>query len=227
MSFYYKVKPKDLIGQIKNFPIEIVQAMVDRQVEQGNAADVSVFQNNNMASTRFKGFDWYSAKEGADFWIRIIRNNTFDIFFEKYPKVEDLVGRYIKALTDHPEGGDIKKDEFGLITSILLYADFPSQRDYSFSMEVLYGTHGNTRKYELMPIGFDPSNLGTSSLEHKEQTIENSQQNDTDKTINIIEVSATSPTISTGERPTGNKICGLTSPTTISFGPLSYSEITG
>ena len=32
----YKVTEKDLIGQLKGFPIEVVQKMVDYQVEQGN-----------------------------------------------------------------------------------------------------------------------------------------------------------------------------------------------
>ena len=40
----YKVKQSDLIGDIKGFPIEVVQKMVERQVEQGNKADVTVFQ---------------------------------------------------------------------------------------------------------------------------------------------------------------------------------------
>ena len=31
-----KVEQSDLIGEIKDFPIEIVQAMVDEQVRQGN-----------------------------------------------------------------------------------------------------------------------------------------------------------------------------------------------
>ena len=35
----YKVKKEDLIGEIKDFPIEVVQKMVDYQVEQGNKAD--------------------------------------------------------------------------------------------------------------------------------------------------------------------------------------------
>jgi len=32
----YKVKQSDLIGDIKGFPIEVVQKMIERQVEQGN-----------------------------------------------------------------------------------------------------------------------------------------------------------------------------------------------
>lgn len=39
----YKVKESDLKGDIKDFPIEVVQAMVNEQVRQGNKADVAKF----------------------------------------------------------------------------------------------------------------------------------------------------------------------------------------
>lgn len=81
----YKVKPEDLIGEIEGFPIEVVQRMVDCQVEQGNKADVTVFQKSNMASKRDKGFDWDKTKESAS-WIGIIIWKEFDIFFKYNPK---------------------------------------------------------------------------------------------------------------------------------------------
>lgn len=68
---------------------------------------------------------------------------------------ENLVGRYIKALKDCPEGGSVKKDELGIITrinrinGINAYVDFPNHKGY-------YATFGSTSLYELMPIGFTP-----------------------------------------------------------------------
>jgi hypothetical protein len=64
-----------------------------------------------------------------------------------------LVGRYIKALIAYPNGGFVKKDEIGLITThssgcYSLYADFPSQKNYTCAY-----TNGN---YELLPIGWKP-----------------------------------------------------------------------
>ena len=41
----YKVTEKDLIGDLEGFPIEVVQKMLKKQVEQGNMEDVTVFQN--------------------------------------------------------------------------------------------------------------------------------------------------------------------------------------
>ena len=77
----YKVKEEDLIGKIKAFPIEVVQRMVDCQVEQGNEADVTVFQTRNKS-----GFVWYGSEEGEDFWESVIVYMNFDLFFDKYPK---------------------------------------------------------------------------------------------------------------------------------------------
>lgn len=44
-----KVKKKHLTGNIKYFPLHVVQAMVDEQVRQRGAADLNVFAMNNMA----------------------------------------------------------------------------------------------------------------------------------------------------------------------------------
>jgi hypothetical protein len=79
----YKVTENDLKGQIGNFPIEVVQKMVERQVEQNGKPDISVFQKSS-----FSGFLWRDTIEGCDFWNEVISNKDFDLFFEKYPKKE-------------------------------------------------------------------------------------------------------------------------------------------
>ena len=81
----YKVKQEDLIGELCGFPIEVVQAMVDEQVRQGNKADVSAFQYNRSLGGG-TGFDWFKTKEGVSFWREVIIEMNFDLFFEKYPK---------------------------------------------------------------------------------------------------------------------------------------------
>ena len=82
----YKVTEEDLIGQLEGFPIEIVQKMVERQVEQRNPADVTVFQKHKCTGRVFKGFEWVETDEGIDFWNDVIRYENFHVFFEKYPK---------------------------------------------------------------------------------------------------------------------------------------------
>lgn len=58
MEQKYIVKKGDLKGDIENFPIEVVQRMVECQVEQGNKADVKVFQYSKSSCQSNGGFDW-------------------------------------------------------------------------------------------------------------------------------------------------------------------------
>lgn len=81
----YKVKPEDLIGEIEDFPIEIVQKMVDYQVAQGNKADVTVFQKCATAAQPDGGFNWTNTEEYMD-WMDIIFYREFDLFFKHNPK---------------------------------------------------------------------------------------------------------------------------------------------
>ena len=85
----YKVTEKDLIRDIKDFPIEVIQKMVDEQVRQGNPADVSVFQEQKHKDSPRGGFDWYKTTDGEDFWGRVVVGKNFDLFFAKYTKEQE------------------------------------------------------------------------------------------------------------------------------------------
>lgn len=75
-------------GQIKGFPQEVVEKMLERQVEQGNERDVSVFEEQKTRGVKFGGFVWSNSEEGHVFWSNVIDYEDFDIFFEKHPKKE-------------------------------------------------------------------------------------------------------------------------------------------
>lgn len=105
MKTIYKVEQNDLIGAIKDFPIEVVQKMVKEQVKQGNKADVSVFHNDATSDVFDGGFDWSKTNDGYDFWTDVIVNDNFELFFKKYPKKPNLV--YIVG--DSEVGMDIIK----------------------------------------------------------------------------------------------------------------------
>ena len=85
------VTPSDIKGDITDFPIEVVQKMLDEQARQGNRADVTVFQRNNIANKKNKGFEWSESEDGDSFWVNVIVARNFDLFFEKYPKVVNKV----------------------------------------------------------------------------------------------------------------------------------------
>lgn len=80
------VEKSDLIGEIKEFPIEVAQEMVNEQVRQGNKAAVEVFQEDYSADKNCGGFCWCDSVMGADFWYEVLFNKRFDEFFQEYPK---------------------------------------------------------------------------------------------------------------------------------------------
>lgn len=82
----YKVTEKDLIGDLKGFPIEVVQKMLEEQVKQGNKEDVKVFQAFSGEDCSLGGFDWVKTIEGQDFWYDVLTDKNFNEFFKKYPK---------------------------------------------------------------------------------------------------------------------------------------------
>lgn len=73
-------------GQLKGFPSEVVEKMLERQVEQGNKRDVGVFEKIDNAGKYHGGFGWAITAEGADFWREVIGKRNFNLFFSRYPK---------------------------------------------------------------------------------------------------------------------------------------------
>ena len=77
-------------GQLIGFPKEIIACMLEIQEEQWGKIDVSVFEKDRTAGETPKGFVWWDAKEGYDFWNEVIRYKNFALFFEKYPKKQEI-----------------------------------------------------------------------------------------------------------------------------------------
>ena len=86
MENIYKVVNEDLVGELREFPLAIVQKMIERQVMQGNPANVKVFQADTTAEQLDGGFEWEDSPEGWDFWNDVIVNMEFNVFFQRYPE---------------------------------------------------------------------------------------------------------------------------------------------
>jgi hypothetical protein len=107
-------------------------------------------------------------------WGFYKRSAHTEISFEQFKKwvlkeeleKKSLVGRYLKALIDYPQAGNVKAGEYGLITNhekTSLEANFPSQHGYLCSGAL----EKNQTKYELMPEDFIPE----SNLETKKEPV--------------------------------------------------------
>ena len=85
----FKVKKEHLTGQIKDFPLYIVQRMVDEQVLQGNLSNPLVFAFSKISCKSTGGFDWEGSALGHDLWNRVINHKCFDLI----PKPEKPKGK--------------------------------------------------------------------------------------------------------------------------------------
>lgn len=118
----------DLAGEIKAFPMGVVVKMIEEQEEQGNKADVKVFQKNRSASEKRGGFSWakstYYKGQYQDkyFWHHVISNMEFDHFFERYPEyrkynLPPTPNKY--KLTKKDIVDDIKNLHIGIVVRML------------------------------------------------------------------------------------------------------------
>ena len=87
----YSVGEKDLIWDLKGFPIDVVQAMLFNQRQQHDIVDVTVFQT--MRSADRNGFTWGASAEGWDFWDEVIHRKQFGIFYKSYPTFADYLAK--------------------------------------------------------------------------------------------------------------------------------------
>ena len=95
-----EITEKDLREDIEGFPIEVVQKMIERQVQQGNKADIKPFQKLNCADYPNGGFKWEDTPEGFEFWEKVINIRDFDTFFKMYPKSCRKLNTTIKIRTN-------------------------------------------------------------------------------------------------------------------------------
>lgn len=65
----YIVKQSDLIGDVAKFPIEIVQVMVNRGLEQGFSLAYTL---SRVQRTIIATFAWRQTIEGVQFWRKLI-----------------------------------------------------------------------------------------------------------------------------------------------------------
>lgn len=130
MKVFFKVEQSDLVGNIKDFPIEVVEKMIEEQVKQGNCPNVEAFQHYANADVADDGFTWNNTEDGDDFWMEVIDDGNFELFFKKYPKRANLV--YIVGNSEIGEdiiktlekyGGINKHDYNGGYNDCIYYID--------------------------------------------------------------------------------------------------------
>ena len=128
------VEQSDLVGDLKGFPIEVVQEIVNEQVRQGNKADVEVFQEHLYAGHVLGGFDWANSVMGKNFLHDVLSHKRFDTFFQKYPKTQSLPEQKCVSI-EVPDGYEIdnEKSTFTNIVFKPIACKFPKSWEDVFS----------------------------------------------------------------------------------------------
>jgi hypothetical protein len=82
-----KIRDYFPLGDIADFPKEIIAAMLEWQVMQEYKFDISIFENDRLsgAYNSLPGFQWSETLEGFEFWHDVIFYKDFEVFFEMYP----------------------------------------------------------------------------------------------------------------------------------------------
>lgn len=147
MNREIKITEKDLIGDIADFPVEIVRKMVEEQMRQGNNADVCMFQKCANKNKNQGGFDWRNTEDGHIFWELVIYNKNFGIFFEKYPKQDSTKIQGTENTTPQPHkeiDWETRRYEIakyamnGILTSAVMYDGCHQSSDVVSRMSVRY-----------------------------------------------------------------------------------------
>ena len=84
----YNITENDINGKIEGFPVGVVVRMMEEQELQGNKPDIRVFQKRISVDKIGGGFNWRETDAGIGFWMDVIRNKKFELFFEKYSEYE-------------------------------------------------------------------------------------------------------------------------------------------
>ena len=143
----YKVTEKDLVGQIKDFPIEVVQKMVDCQVEQGYKADVTAFQ-----ICKKYGFLWCDSEDGTEFLESVIVDMNFDVFFKKYPKHQVTIQKDMETNKIILNGITLPKDTEVKVSvedgTTILTSQKQEEKEPEFKDgDIIFLTHKNKKNY--------------------------------------------------------------------------------
>lgn len=165
----FEIKKNHLVGEIADFPMEVVERMVYEQVKQCQNPNPTVFAIKNSAAHCEGGFSWSATEDGFDFWEKVIRYKNFDLFFSKYPKktvVYENKNR-VYAVGDHNNGkkvidalikhGGVNKLDYKGDYETLLYYIEPTT-----NIIRVCDIYFDTKLYEMIVALYTPLEIDTT-----------------------------------------------------------------
>lgn len=116
-------------GDIENFPEDLVLAMLNEQELQGNARNVSVFEESYCSGYCSGGFDWDKTKQGSDFWDEMCSYMQYCSIEPKYDDVSNLISNQVRNSNENNVSFDLTsnsdKTYLSDKTTMPVYDKFP------------------------------------------------------------------------------------------------------
>ena len=83
MEATLKINNDDICGELKGFPLEVVQKMVELTMKERHICPEEALKVLRKAS--WNGFTWSETDEGSLFWYKVIDHHEWWRFYERYP----------------------------------------------------------------------------------------------------------------------------------------------
>jgi hypothetical protein len=127
--------------KFKDLPIEIQNKMLDRQAEQGNKRDESVFIEGVDSVFSKGGFDWCRTIESNIFWGEVIMKGNHELFFEKYARqnIPELKGILMEVSDFKDFSYSQKREVIGTLNGkhICMASDRSYVVDYNYARPIM------------------------------------------------------------------------------------------
>lgn len=165
-------------GQLEGFPEWVVSIMLDRQEEQGNKRDVSVFEEKNYSPKKYGGFDWTQTPEGG-IWDKVTDGNFQPLadFYKVDVKTGKPLDGHVWGLFSRDEDEPVCK----WVKTVLLFdqGEKVMHGRYivvleQYTSEYLSGQEYNWTYYDFMkPLDPEPTKLTRKQIAEKFNIDEN------------------------------------------------------
>jgi hypothetical protein len=83
MKTMREINKNDIYGSIKNFPLEVVQRMVELTIKEKHTDIEEALKI--LRNEPWTGFTWAETDEGTQFWYKVIGSYEWWRFYERYP----------------------------------------------------------------------------------------------------------------------------------------------
>jgi hypothetical protein len=141
------------LNEYGGHPKGTISKIINNEPEWAQVEHLFYRKSEGCRLYKDKECKWFATFEEAKKFAATIKQSVEKKEFIPDDNLSSYIGRYLEALVDFPNGGKVKKGEYGLIINHS-QANFPSHIGYHCS-EALKKNNLNIR-YRLMPEGFTP-----------------------------------------------------------------------